>query len=297
MQNVKPKEVLRPGDTANTGLHSPPHSHPHYALVTKAITYLRAHQREQPNLETLAQALGTSSSHLQRVFSSWAGLSPKRFLQIITRQYAVDALRSNASVLDASLHAGLSGPGRLHDLTLNCDAMTPGEIASCGKGIALQYGWGDTSFGPAFIAWSDRGICQLSIHDQQDAEISASFHTDWRGAKRNENAGGAADLLSRIFKHPLERGKLHLLLRGTNFQVKVWEALMRVPPGQLLSYQQLGSIAGTGSAHRAVGSAMARNRIAYLIPCHRVIRQGGDWGNYRWGLERKLALHMWEHTE
>lgn len=270
--------------------------HAHYALVAKAISYLRMHQREQPSLETLASAMGTSSSHLQRVFSSWAGLSPKRFLQVITRQYAVDALRSNVSVLDASLQAGLSGPSRLHDLTLNCDAMTPGEIASRGRGIRLQHGWGDTPFGPAFVAWSDRGICQLSIHDKQDTQVNDAFSEEWEGATRQENTPAAADLLTQVFDRPLERGKLHLLLRGTNFQVKVWQALMQVAPGQLVSYQQLGGIAGTGKAHRAVGSAMARNRIAYLIPCHRVIRQGGDWGNYRWGLERKLALHLWEHT-
>lgn len=199
-------------------------------------------------------------------------------------------------MLDASLEAGLSGPGRLHDLTLGCDAMTPGEIASQGKGMALEYGWGSTPFGAGFIAWSPRGICQLSFHDSQDPAVAQAFGEEWQGATRQENTPGAGDLLDRVFARPLERGKLHLLLRGTNFQVKVWEALMRVSPGQLLSYQQLGAIAETGQAHRAVGSAMARNRIAYLIPCHRVIRQGGDWGNYRWGLERKLALHVWEQT-
>ncbi|WOJ98563.1 methylated-DNA--[protein]-cysteine S-methyltransferase [Congregibacter brevis] len=271
-----------------------PAEHAHYRMVADAISYLREHQREQPDLATLARAVGTSESHLQRVFSSWAGVSPKRFLQIITRQYALDALRNQASVLDATLHAGLSGPGRLHDLTLACDAMTPGEIASCGKGIDLEYGWGDTPFGPAFVAWSQRGICQLSFCDSKDAETVRAFRRDWRGATHLENSAAAAKLLQRVFAAPLEQGKLHLLLRGTNFQVKVWEALMQVNPGDLVSYQQLGAIAGTGNAHRAVGSAMARNRIAYLIPCHRVIRQGGDWGNYRWGLERKLALHVWE---
>ncbi|WP_439107752.1 methylated-DNA--[protein]-cysteine S-methyltransferase [Congregibacter sp.] len=276
--------------------HNNRFDHAHYRLVADAIDYLREHQREQPDLATLAQALHSSESHLQRVFSSWAGVSPKRFLQIITRQYAVDALRGQASVLDASLHAGLSGPGRLHDLTLSCDAMTPGEIASHGKGINLEYGWGDTPFGDAFIAWSPRGICQLSFHDVRDSEVAKAFAEEWRGATRLENSVAAQELLRGIFARPLERGKLHLLLRGTNFQVKVWEALMQVSPGHLVSYQQLGTLAGTGQAHRAVGSAMARNRIAYLIPCHRVIRQGGDWGNYRWGLERKLALHVWEQS-
>ncbi|MDA8962114.1 AraC family transcriptional regulator, partial [Congregibacter sp.] len=157
-------------------LHS---SSAHYRPVTDAIHYLRAHQREQPSLETLARALNTSESHLQRTFSSWAGVSPKRFLQMITRQYAVDALREQASVLDASLDAGLSGPGRLHDLTLSCDAMTPGEIASHGKGLNLDYGWGDTPFGLAFIAWSSRGICQLSLHDSKLRDVEGTFNEEW----------------------------------------------------------------------------------------------------------------------
>ncbi|WP_439101796.1 methylated-DNA--[protein]-cysteine S-methyltransferase [Congregibacter sp.] len=273
-----------------------PPENDHYRLVADAIGYLREHQREQPDLRSLARAMDTSESHLQRVFSSWAGVSPKRFLQIITRQYAVEALRDEASVLDASFHAGLSGPGRLHDLTLSCDAMTPGEIANHGKGIALEYGWGDSPFGPAFVAWSPRGVCQLSFNAVHDPGVLRAFKDDWRGATRIENARAAAALLQQIFANPLKRGKLHLLLRGTNFQVKVWEALMQVAPGKLVSYKQLGALADTGQAHRAVGSAMARNRIAYLIPCHRVIRQGGDWGNYRWGLERKLALHVWEQS-
>ncbi|WP_008294690.1 bifunctional helix-turn-helix domain-containing protein/methylated-DNA--[protein]-cysteine S-methyltransferase [Congregibacter litoralis] len=279
-----------------TPTKSPSPDHAHYRLVADAIAYLREHQREQPDLASLARAMHTSESHLQRVFSSWAGVSPKRFLQIITRRYAVEALRDDASVLDASLHAGLSGPGRLHDLTLSCDAMTPGEIAGRGKGIALEYGWGDSPFGAAFVAWSDRGVCQLSFHEAKNPEVLRAFEDDWQGATRVEHSAAASALLQRIFANPLERGKLHLLLRGTNFQVKVWEALMQVAPGRLVSYQQLGALAGTGQAHRAVGSAMARNRIAYLIPCHRVIRQGGDWGNYRWGLERKLALHVWEQS-
>jgi AraC family transcriptional regulator of adaptative response/methylated-DNA-[protein]-cysteine methyltransferase len=263
-------------------------------LVARAIGYLRDHQPDQPGLPELARALGSSESHLQRVFSAWAGISPKRFLQILTRQHAIAALRDQASVLEASLQAGLSGPGRLHDLTVSCDAMTPGEIASGGEGLHLRCGMGETPFGRAFIAWGERGICHLSFQPQTDADSHEDFCREWPGAAIQRDNEGARQLLAQVFSQPLQRGRLHFLLRGTNFQVKVWEALLSLAPGELVSYQQLSALAGTGEAHRAVGSALARNRIAYLIPCHRVIRQSGDWGNYRWGLERKLAMHIWE---
>jgi AraC family transcriptional regulator of adaptative response/methylated-DNA-[protein]-cysteine methyltransferase len=274
-----------------------PESSSHYELVAAAIRFLRERQTQQPGLEELARALNSSESHLQRVFSAWAGVSPKRFLQVITRRHAIAALRDRSSVLEASLQAGLSGPGRLHDLTVSCDAMTPGEIASGGDGVTLHYGSGDTPFGSAFIAWSERGICHLSFQLDSPGDPAAELHREWRAARCHGDPAGAAQWLAKIFDRPLERGKLHLLLRGTNFQVKVWEALLQITPGELVSYQQLGALAGTTNAHRAVGSAMARNRIAYLIPCHRVIRQDGDWGHYRWGLERKLAMHVWEQRQ
>lgn len=269
----------------------------HFELVAAAIRHLRQHQQAQPQLPELARALNVSESHLQRVFSAFAGISPKRFLQILTRRHALEALRQNASVLHASLDAGLSSPGRLHDLTVSCDAMTPGEIARAGAGLQLACGWGDTPFGRGFIAWSERGICHLSLHDREDPAVEALFRGDWHGAEHATDKQKAGDMLAQVFAAPLERGKLHLLLRGTNFQVKVWEALMRVPAGQLLSYGDLAQRAHSPKASRAVGTAMAGNRIAYLIPCHRVIRQNGDWGHYRWGLDRKVALHLWEHTE
>lgn len=281
-------------DAMHSRSSRPPEASAHYALVARAIGYLRDHQPDQPGLPELARALGSSESHLQRVFSAWAGVSPKRFLQILTRQHAIAALRDQASVLEASLSAGLSGPGRLHDLTVSCDAMTPGEVASGGAGLRLRCGVGQTPFGSACIAWGERGICHLCFQVQDAADSHEDLRREWPGAEIQVDDDGARQLLARIFSHPLKPGRLHVLLRGTNFQVKVWEALLSLAPGDLVSYQQLGAIAGTGEAHRAVGSALARNRIAYLIPCHRVIRQSGDWGNYRWGLERKLAMHVWE---
>ena len=262
----------------------------HYDLVARAIRYLRAHRVDQPGLEELAAALHTSESHLQRVFSAWAGVSPKRFLQALTRDAAVDALRRRATVLEASLDAGLSGPARLHDLTVACDAMTPGEIASGGAGISLSHGWAETPFGAALIGFGDRGICHLAFHDRPDVDAVADYRADWPGAAHTREDDAAEHLAARIFHQPLERGRLHLLLRGTNFQLKVWQALLEVGAGERVTYGTLAELAGSPGASRAVGSAMARNRIAYLIPCHRVIRGDGSAGDYRWGAERKLAM-------
>ena len=266
----------------------------HYDLVAAAIRYLRDHRREQPTLAAVATKLGTSEFHLQRVFSAWAGVSPKRFLQYLTHRHAVELLREQASVLETSLATGLSGPGRLHDLTVNCAAMSPGEIASGGAGIGLHWGWGRSPFGDTFVAWSSRGICQLSFHDRRDPAVIDAYLGDWFGADHQRDDEAAGNVLRPLFAKPLQAGKVHLLLRGTNFQLQVWKALVAIPPGQLLSYQQLAQHAAAPGASRAVGTAMARNRIAYLIPCHRVIRQSGDFGSYRWGVERKLAIHGWE---
>lgn len=266
----------------------------HYALVAQAIRYLRDYRSAQPGLGDLAHSLGVSESHLQRVFSAWAGLSPKRFLQVITRDAAVSALQERATVLDASLHAGLSGPARLHDLTIACDAMTPGEIAAGGAGLRLRYGWSASPFGRLFTAVTERGICSLSFHDAVNPQALGELRRDWPHASLVEDAEGAQALANTLFAKPYIRGRLHLLLKGTNFQVQVWRALLRVSEGQLISYRGLAELSGHPRASRAVGSAMARNRIAYLIPCHRVIREDGHWGGYRWGLERKLALRGWE---
>jgi len=266
----------------------------HFSLVADAIAYLRQHQFRQPQLEELASALEVSESHLQRVFSAWAGVSPKRFLQVLTRDAAVTALRDTATVLEASLEAGLSSPARLHDLTIACDAMTPGEIAAAGEGLDLRYGWAPCPFGQMFVAFTERGICSLSFHDEENVTALLELREEWPRARISEDHSQAQQLATRLFTQSLERGRLHLLLRGTNFQVQVWRALVAVGEGELISYRGLASLAGRPGASRAVGSAMARNRIAYLIPCHRVIREDGSWGNYRWGLERKLALRGWE---
>jgi AraC family transcriptional regulator of adaptative response/methylated-DNA-[protein]-cysteine methyltransferase len=224
-------------------------------------------------------------------------VSPKRFLQSVTRQEAIAALRSSASVLEASLAAGLSGPGRLHDLTISCDALTPGEIASGGAGLELTCGWSETPFGWMLASWHERGICHLAFHDTREERRVEELQRDWRSARFRANDAGAKALARRLFPEVPRPGRLHLLLRGTNFQIKVWEALLRVPEASLVSYGQLARAAGIPGAARAVGSAVAANRIALLIPCHRVIRESGDFGGYRWGAARKLALHGWERAQ
>lgn len=264
--------------------------HPHYDIVAASIRYLRTHARRQPGLAEVASAVGLSEFHLQRVFSEWAGISPKRFLQHLTKEYARSALLRSADVLGASLEAGLPSPGRLHDLMVSCEAMTPGEIRSGGAGLCIGFGEAPSPFGPMLIGWTERGICHLEFVPTD----ASTLREEWPAATFHPNPVRAQELAAMIFSARPEAGQLHLLLRGTNFQIKVWEALLRIPAGQLRSYSQLSLMADAPRAQRAVGSALAANTIAYLIPCHRVIREGGEIGNYRWDSERKQALIAWE---
>lgn len=271
-----------------------PENAAHFTLVARAIHILQRDQRLQPTLADLARELDASEAHLQRVFTAWAGVSPKRFLQSLTRDAAVAALRDSATVLEAALEAGLSGPARLHDLTIACDALTPGEIARSGAGLTLRYGWTVTPFGPALLGFGERGLYHLAFHDAIEQMAVKNVQQDWPAAQFIEDHPGAQTLAERIFAAPIERGRLNVVLRGTNFQLRVWRALLEIGPGQRASYAQLAKVAGRPGANRAVGSALARNSIAYLIPCHRVIRGDGSTGAYRWGVERKLALQGWE---
>lgn len=265
-----------------------------YDAVACAIAFIRANAGRQPELAEIAAATGLGEFHLQRLFSAWAGLSPKRFLQYLTKQHARAALRASANVLDAALAAGLSGPGRLHDLMVSCEALTPGEIRAQGAGVALRHGIAATPLGAALFGWTPRGLCHLAFCDGDDAAQFAVLRADWPAANFVRDEAGARALAERVFPAVPTAGKLHLLLRGTNFQIKVWEALLKIPPATLVSYGQLAGHLGMPRAARAVGSAVAANSVAYLIPCHRVIRDDGSCSNYRWGVERKLALRAWE---
>lgn len=266
----------------------------HYAIVADAIAYIRSHARRQPSLADVAAHVGLSEYHLQRVFTEWAGISPKRFLQYLTKERAKDALRASADVLAASLDAGLSSPGRLHDLMITCEAMTPGEIRQMGKGVTVVHGLTDTPFGEALLGWTPRGICNLVFCDDDRGSTLQAFTGEWPAAELLRDDAAAAALAETIFGTEHATRKLNLLLRGTNFQVKVWEALLRIGSSRLVSYRMVARMIGAPRAHRAVGTAVAANRIGFLIPCHRVIRENADVGRYHWGAERKIAIQAWE---
>ena len=271
-------------------------SHRHYQIVEKAILFINNNFDKQPTLLDIAASVHMSEHHLQRVFSQWAGISPKRFLQFITKQAALDALQSTKNLLEASHTIGLSGSGRLHDLLVTCEGMTPGEFKSGGEGVLIQYGICSTPFGEAVLGWTLRGICYLQfIHNTQQTVID-ELYRQWPNANLTLNMEEAAKKGSDIFSPSLERGKIHLLLKGTNFQIKVWEALINTHSSQQLSYSQVSQLIDSPKASRAVGSALANNTIGYLIPCHRVIKNNGEMGNYRWGIERKTAMLAWEQA-
>jgi AraC family transcriptional regulator, regulatory protein of adaptative response / methylated-DNA-[protein]-cysteine methyltransferase len=259
--------------------------------VAAAIGYVVEHYQEQPTLEAMAAAAGMSPFHFQRVFKRWAGISPKRFLQYVTLAHAKQALAQDASVLDAALEAGLSGPSRLHDLFVSCTALTPGEFKALGKRLVVRWGVHDVPLGRVLIGVTGRGICWLAFTAGNDAPVIAAFEREWQGATLLRDDSATAEVAARAFDLATSgRDPLALLVRGTNFQVKVWEALLRIPFGQLVSYQTIARAIGRPAAVRAVGRAVGANNIAWLIPCHRVILATGILHNYRWGVRQKQVL-------
>jgi AraC family transcriptional regulator of adaptative response/methylated-DNA-[protein]-cysteine methyltransferase len=268
-----------------------------YARVAKAIGFLREHQFDQPDLAAVAQHVHLTEFHFQRLFSRWAGVSPKRFLQFLTIEHARHQLATSKAVLEASLDSGLSGPGRLHDLFVNVEAVTPGEFKTGGAGVTIDYGFHPTPFGECLLGTTPRGVCWLSfLEGESRNEAVAALREKWSGANLRQSKNAPSPLIEQIFRLPgsRKRGALSLLLMGTNWQIKVWEALLRIPRGALTSYQTIAGVTGARSASRAVGNAVAGNVIAYLIPCHRVIRETGVIGDYKWGSDRKRAIIGWE---
>lgn len=259
-----------------------------YDRIAAAIRYLMEHSHEQPSLARIAEHVGVSPSHLQRSFKRWAGVSPKRFLQFLTASEAKRLLRESASVLDTSFAVGLSGPGRLHDLMLNAEAVTPGQYKSAGEGLEIRYGFYESPFGTCLIAATDRGVCALHFTDSRTAALD-SLESEWPRAEIVRDDEAARPIARAIFEGA-GSDPLTLHVRGTNFQLKVWEALLRVPEGCLISYGDLAARIGRPTATRAVANAVGANPIAYLIPCHRVIRESGALGGYAGGLERKVAI-------
>lgn len=270
-----------------------------YQRIESALVFLEEHRIEQPTLEEVADHVNLSPHHFQRIFTRWVGISPKRFLQFLTVEHARRCLAETRSVLEATFETGLSSPGRLHDLMVAVDAMTPGEIRAGGAGLDVRHSLVSSPFGPCFIGVTERGVCWMAFPDESEAGGSLSeLEASLPNADHRADPGEVAHWRDRIFDRTVANngGPLPILLSGTNFQLKVWEALLRVPSGGLCSYSDLAQLMGRPTATRAVASAVARNHIAYLIPCHRVIRSMGEFGQYRWGAARKRAIVGWEQA-
>ena len=283
-----------------------------YIRIEAALNYLATNAERQPALEDVAAHVGLSEHHLQRMFTRWAGISPKRFLQFQTVESAKSLLLDSRSVLDATYTAGLSSGGRLHDLFVTLEAMTPGEYKTGGAGLTIRMGVHDSPFGECVIAITDRGVCGLSFVLNGDRSAAkADIASRWPGATLIDDSAATSGVAGRVFAawggqawKPATRSDersdvtptpLSILVRGTNFQVRVWEALLRIPAGAVATYDDIAAAIGRAGATRAVGTAVARNPVAYLIPCHRVIRKTGAFGGYHWGATRKVAMLLREH--
>jgi AraC family transcriptional regulator of adaptative response/methylated-DNA-[protein]-cysteine methyltransferase len=266
-----------------------------YQRIEQAIRYLEAHFTEQPNLEEVAASIGLSEYHFQRLFTRWAGVSPKRFLQFLTKEGAKELLGRSENLLDTTHQVGLSSLGRLHDLFVTTEAVSPGEFKTRGEGLTIRYGLHASPFGKCLLAVTERGICHLGFvqHGESEGTAIDALVVDWHNARMLEDRKATAPLIEPIFDLNA-RGKLNIHLRGTNFQLKVWEALLHIPAGTATTYAGLAERIGQPTASRAVGTAVGHNPVAVLIPCHRVIRKMGEFGNYRYGTERKKALLAYE---
>ena len=269
-----------------------------YKCIAEVIRYLDEHQREQPDLAKLADVVGLSQSHFHRLFTTWAGITPKEFLQYLTLSHARYLLQQGQSVLSAAISSGLSGPGRLHDLCVKLIAASPGEMKSGGKNWVISYGLTGSPFGTCLIAESPRGICHLAFVESQDGMIELDLlKASWPHAHYHRDDKAANRLSDRIFELPIHshaRPMLRAYVQGTTFQVQVWHALLELQAGSLVSYGELASALGKPGAARSVGTALGQNPVAYLIPCHRVIRETGAVSHYRWGQQRKRIMLAWE---
>jgi len=269
-----------------------------YSKIEKAIHFLELHALDKPSLAVVAAEVGLSEFHFQRLFQRWAGVSPKRFLQFLTLQEAKRLLRDSRSLLDTSLALGLSGTGRLHDLFLSLERMTPGEYKAQAAGLCVRWGMAETPFGQALFAGLDQGLCGVDFLLEDGAEGALErLRARWPGARLEAAPSHAQHyanaLVARMEGHPEPLG---LVLKGTPFQLQIWEALLRIPEGRAIAYGDVASLAGATSASRAVGTALSRNALAVVIPCHRVIQSTGAFGDYRWGGVRKRALLAFEQA-
>jgi AraC family transcriptional regulator, regulatory protein of adaptative response / methylated-DNA-[protein]-cysteine methyltransferase len=268
-----------------------------YDVVRKAIGHIRGHWREQPEIETIAEAAGVTPTELHHLFRRWAGLTPKAFLQALTLDGARQLLRDSASVLDATYEVGLSGPGRLHDLFVTHEAMSPGEWKSGGEGLTIHFGFHPSPFGSALVMATERGLAGLAFADPGEEKAAlADMKSRWPRAACAEDSARTAAIARRIFDpsqwSPNE--PLRVVLIGTDWEVRVWEALLQIPMGRLATYSGIAGKLAAPKAARAVGAAVGKNPVSFVVPCHRVVGKAGDLTGYHWGITRKRAMLGWE---
>ena len=268
-----------------------------YSVVRRAIEYISQHWRAQPEIEQIAHSVGVTPDELHHLFRRWAGLTPKAFLQAITLDNARKLLRDSASVLDASYEVGLSGPGRLHDLFVTHEAMSPGEWKAGGEGVAMAYGFHPSPFGLALVMANERGLAGLAFGDPgEDKAMLDDMTRRWPKAAYAENSAQTAQLAARVFNPDLWRPDrpLRIVMIGTDFEVRVWETLLGIPMGKCSTYSDIANKIGKPKAARAVGAAVGKNPMSFVVPCHRVLGRSGDITGYHWGLTRKRAMLGWE---
>ncbi len=272
-----------------------------YIRITEAIRYIEAHAKEQPSLEQIATHLQLSPDHFQRLFTQWAGTSPKKFLQYLTVQHAKEILsRQQETLLTAATKTGLSGTGRLHDLFVSIEGMTPGEYRNGGEHLTIHYQFHETLFGNILIASTSKGICAITFVMETKDQALTLLRNQFPRATFKRQSDAFQEQALRFFTHDWEfPEKLKLHLKGTDFQIKVWEALLKIPTGSLTTYGMIAERIENPKACRAVGTAIGNNPISFIIPCHRVIQSSGILGNYHWGTTRKAAMIGWEaaHTD
>lgn len=281
-------------------LASPPEDDPceDYARVSAALDYLTQNWRVQPRLEEVAREIGLSPAHFHKIFTRWAGLSPKEFLQALTLDHARGMLANAANLLDATYESGLSSPGRLHDLFVTYEAMTPGEFKARGAGLAIAYGWAPSPFGQALVMATTRGLTRLAFADPgQEGAVFEDMARRLPAATYREDSAIAKKYIQAVFPAGSEKAALKLHLLGTDFEIKVWQQLLKIRPGQAVTYSAIALALQKPKAARAVGAAVGRNPISFVVPCHRVIGKSGTLTGYHWGLTRKKAMLGWEQGQ
>jgi AraC family transcriptional regulator, regulatory protein of adaptative response / methylated-DNA-[protein]-cysteine methyltransferase len=267
-----------------------------YQRIEQAIKYLEENFQRQPELDEVAEKVHLSPFHFQRIFTEWAGISPKRFLQFLTVDFLKTKLQESRNLVEAAEIAGLSSQSRVYDLFTTLEAVTPQEYKLKGSGIRIEYGFHETPFGPCLIGVTERGICWLSfLPSDADPKVELeNMKAHWHNSVFHEDANLTESFVNQIFLPDQQNKKLHVFVKGTNFQVKVWEALLRIPMGNVITYQGIAEGIQSPKAMQAVGSAVGSNHVAFLIPCHRVIRKDGILGEYRWSSSRKKSIIGWE---